>query len=146
METGDYNKANKDGYGKRPYWQWILIYLAIGAVVYGVYYFVFANKGNYNAPSATQTNQQSPQATNSVTIQNMSFSPASITVKKGDTITWTNQDAVGHNVTETDGKTGPNSSTLNQGKTYSFTFNEIGTFSYNCSLHPYMTGSVTVTQ
>ncbi len=49
------------GYGKRPLWQWVLIYLIIGAVVYGViYYFVIANKGGYSgrtggsAPS-TQT-------------------------------------------------------------------------------------------
>lgn len=35
------------GYGKRPLWQWILLYIVIGAVVYGViYYFFFASKGS----------------------------------------------------------------------------------------------------
>lgn len=50
------------GYGKRPLWQWVVIYLVIGAVVYGlIYYFVLAKKGgyNYSAPSST-TQQQAP--------------------------------------------------------------------------------------
>lgn len=38
------------GYGKRPLWQWVVIYLIIGGIVYGlVYYFVFARKGGYSA-------------------------------------------------------------------------------------------------
>jgi flagellar basal body-associated protein FliL len=42
-------KQSKYGYGKRPLWQWIVIYLVIGAIVYGlIYYFVFAKKGGYN--------------------------------------------------------------------------------------------------
>lgn len=37
---------DKNGYGKRPLWQWVLIYLIIGAVIYGlIYYFLIANKG-----------------------------------------------------------------------------------------------------
>lgn len=45
-----------EGYGKRPLWQWILIYVAIGAVVYGVvYYFVLAKKGGSNPYSSTST-------------------------------------------------------------------------------------------
>lgn len=41
-------EEQKGVYGKRPLWQWVLIYLAVGAVVYGlIYYFVFAGKGGY---------------------------------------------------------------------------------------------------
>lgn len=41
------------GYGKRPLWQWILIYLVVGGVVYGlVYYFVFAKRGGYDYGTA----------------------------------------------------------------------------------------------
>lgn len=37
------------GYGKRPLWQWVAIYIVVGAVVYGlIYYFVFAKQGGYN--------------------------------------------------------------------------------------------------
>ena len=46
--------GNKDGYAKRPLWQWIALYVVIGGVLYvGVYYFFFAGKGgyNYNAPT-----------------------------------------------------------------------------------------------
>ncbi|MEX2012846.1 MAG: hypothetical protein WD967_00410 [Candidatus Levyibacteriota bacterium] len=51
------------GYGNRPLWQWILIYVVIGAVVYGlVYYFVLAKNGNgYNySPSASAPSTQGP--------------------------------------------------------------------------------------
>ena len=40
--------SSSSNYGKRPMWQWIVIYLVIGAVVYGlIYYFMFAGKGGY---------------------------------------------------------------------------------------------------
>jgi hypothetical protein len=47
----------KTGYGKRPLWQWILLYVIVGAVVYGaIYYFVFAKKGGYNYSGGTTQN------------------------------------------------------------------------------------------
>jgi plastocyanin len=85
-------------------------------------------------------------ATDSVTIDNFAFSPANITVKKGTSVTWTNKDSTTHTVTETDGKTGPDSGDLATGKSYSFTFNTVGTFKYHCSIHSDMTGTVTVTE
>lgn len=53
-------------YGKRPLWQWVLIYLVIGGVIYGlIYYFMFANKGGYNysntGSSTTPTYTSPPQ-------------------------------------------------------------------------------------
>ena len=63
--------------------------------------------------SSSSSNTTAPTATNAVSIQNFAFSPAAITVKKGATVTWTNQDSTAHTVTETDGKTGPASSSLN---------------------------------
>ncbi|MBI4090191.1 MAG: hypothetical protein HY421_02195 [Candidatus Kerfeldbacteria bacterium] len=54
MDTSPPQKPS--GYGKRPLWQWIVIYLIIGAVVYGaIYYFAIAKKGGYGADS-TNTN------------------------------------------------------------------------------------------
>lgn len=45
------------GYGKKPMWQWVVIYLIIGAIVYGaIYYFVFAKKGGYDYMSGSQQN------------------------------------------------------------------------------------------
>ena len=37
------------GYSKRPWWHWVLLYVVIGGIIYGlIYYFVFAKKGGYN--------------------------------------------------------------------------------------------------
>ena len=36
------------GYGKRPMWQWVVVYLIVGALVYGlIYYFVWGKVGGY---------------------------------------------------------------------------------------------------
>lgn len=49
----------KSAYGKRPLWQWILLYLVIGAIIYGaVYYFVFAKKGGYGGGVSLPGTQQ----------------------------------------------------------------------------------------
>ncbi|MGH7241776.1 MAG: cupredoxin domain-containing protein [Candidatus Saccharimonadales bacterium] len=90
-------------------------------------------------------NSSTTVATTSVTIKDMAFSPANIGVKVGDTVTWTNNDSVAHTVTETDGQTGPKSEDIEPGKSFVYTFDKAGTYKYDCSIHPSMTGSVTVT-
>lgn len=95
---------------------------------------------------AASTESAKPVATDVVKISDFAFSPASITVKKGDTVTWTNEDNVAHTVTESDNQDGPKSDELQKGDTFTFTFNDAGTFKYKCSLHPSMTGTVTVTE
>lgn len=79
-----------------------------------------------------------------VSIENMSFSPQTLSVKKGATVTWTNNDAITHTVTGDTG--GPSNTGLAPGGTYSFTFNAAGIFKYHCAIHPTMTGTVTVTE
>jgi plastocyanin len=81
--------------------------------------------------------------TNEVWIQNMVFTPSSITVKEGTTITWTNQDGINHTVTSDSGLF--NSGPLGTGKTFAFTFTTAGTYTYHCSIHPSMTAKVIVT-
>jgi plastocyanin len=81
-------------------------------------------------------------ADHAVAISGFSFSPASITVTTGDTVTWTNSDAQAHTATA-DGAsfdTGP----ITNGNSATVTFSTAGTFAYHCSIHPQMTGSVTV--
>lgn len=129
-----------------------IIIVAVAAGL--IYYFAFRNNGSSSQTDSmsdeqTQTTtgaDTTPQATNSVKIENMAFTPVSITVKKGTTVTWTNNDTVSHTVTETDGENGPDSKSLAKGDSYTFTFNEVGSFKYKCSIHPSMTGRVTVTE
>ncbi len=129
--------------------------------VIGIGWFVLANNKDEQPAQSQSTNQTpntqtpsndentdiaNPVAVQKISIADMAFSPKEITVKKGTKVTWTNSDGVNHDVRETDGKTGPNSQALSQGQSYSFTYNETGTFKYFCSIHPEMTGTVTVTE
>jgi plastocyanin len=77
-------------------------------------------------------------------MQNLAFSPASLTVNAGDTVTWTNHDQAPHTVTTTSGPASFASSNLNQGDTFSYTFTKAGVYHYYCTIHPNMTGMVTV--
>lgn len=78
-----------------------------------------------------------------VSMQGIKFNPASVTVKAGDKVTWTNKDSVGHDVTGDNFKSG-DSGGMQNGDTFSQTFDKKGTFDYVCTVHPGMKGSVTV--
>lgn len=107
-----------------------------------------------DVPSASDQQDPSPSTpavdTASVAIQDMAFSPSKITIKKGATVTWTNQDGVGHDVVSDSNSPagGPPSTNdlLSVGDTYSFTFDTVGTFTYHCSLHPNMHGTIEVVE
>ena len=87
-----------------------------------------------------------PVAGNGVAIQGFAFAPAALTVPVGTTVTWTNRDSDAHTVTS-DGSGGPlNSKALATGDTFSFTFTKAGTYHYLCTIHPFMTATVTVTR
>lgn len=102
--------------------------------------------GNQTAPEQGGTNP-SQTIQNTVTIRDFSFGPATLTVKKGTTVTWTNEDSTQHDVTP-DSPTGEfkRSSLLSKGDTYSVTFNTPGTYRYHCTPHPDMKGTITVTE
>ena len=86
-----------------------------------------------------------PVAANTVAIKNFAFAPAAITVKAGTKVTWTNQDSDAHTVTSQHNSGPLNSTALNTGQSYSYTFTKPGTYSYLCTIHPFMTATVTVT-
>ena len=79
-------------------------------------------------------------ATTAVNIQNNAFTPKDVTLKAGDTITWTNQDSVKHDVDFGTFK----SPLLGKGETYSHSFATQGTYDYDCDVHPFMKGRVIV--
>ncbi|HLZ70688.1 MAG TPA: cupredoxin family copper-binding protein [Dehalococcoidia bacterium] len=77
-----------------------------------------------------------------VTIDNFSFTPATISVPVGATVTWVNHDDVPHTVTSS--TKAFDSSTIDSDKQFSFTFTTAGTYNYFCSIHPFMTAKVIV--
>jgi len=91
------------------------------------------------APNMTQVNQ-SEAGSASIVIKNFAFDPAAITISKGTTVIWMNKDSVSHTVSGT----GFESGTLPPGQSYNFTFTEPGSFSYHCSIHTTMKGTVVV--
>jgi plastocyanin len=77
------------------------------------------------------------------------FDPNVVNIAVGDTVTWTNNDKVGHTTTSglpTDNQTGTvwDSSLVKAGGTYSFTFQTAGDYKYFCMVHPWMAGEVIV--
>ena len=82
-----------------------------------------------------------------VTMASLKFAPATIHVKVGQTVKWTNQDSPPHNVTYQSGpqfKSSP--PVMNPGSSYSVTFTQPGTITYFCSIHPFMKGTIVVSK
>lgn len=81
-----------------------------------------------------------------VTIKDFKFTPSTLNVKVGTTVTFVQEDSVPHNATGTGSDDViKSSSALSKGQTYTVTFTKAGTYPYMCSIHPYMTGTVVVT-
>ena len=76
-----------------------------------------------------------------VNIDNFTFAPQELTLKVGDSVTWTNHDDMPHTIVSA-GKF--RSKTLDTDGTFSFTFTTAGDYKYFCSLHPHMTGMIKV--
>jgi plastocyanin len=98
-----------------------------------------------SAPAGTAPTTGSPAAVagDAVTIDNFAFAPATLTIRAGGTVTWTNHDEEPHTVAATDGSF--HSPGMGTGATYSHTFPTAGKFDYVCSIHPSMHGTVVVT-
>lgn len=79
-----------------------------------------------------------------IAIVNYEFQPANIQVKVGTTVTWTNQDNVAHTVTFRNGM--KDSGLIQQHTSFSYTFTQVGTFTYYCDVHTEMIAQVTVVQ
>ena len=77
-----------------------------------------------------------------VEIVDFAYAPADLTVAVGDTVTFTNLDAVEHTATATDGSWG--TGLLAEGESAAITFSAAGTYDYLCTPHPSMTGRITV--
>ena len=102
------------------------------------------------APSPSPELSASPAASadssatlnTTISIANLAFSPASLTVPVGTTVTWANADTVTHQIKWSDG--GPGSNPLAPGATYTRTFTVAGIYPYSCAIHASMTGTIIV--
>jgi plastocyanin len=106
----------------------------IGALVVVIFLIVscYKNKSSYNSPSGTSK----------ITITSAAYSPASLTVVSGATVTWTNNDATAHTVTTEDGAI--NSGDIAPGSSYSKTFMTTGTYNYHDAHNTDMKGTLIV--
>ena len=98
--------------------------------------------GNTTGSSTGAKGVSAGPGSNEVWIQGMAFTPATITVVAGTTVTWTNKDAVAHTVTSDVGLF--DSGTFSNAGTYSYIFATTGTFAYHCAFHPSMIAKVVV--
>ena len=119
----------------------VLLMIAFPVLLFGM------GCGGDSSPTEPSTNPPPPGSgggtSESVIIDNFAFTPANLTVSVGTTVVWTNNQNVGHTVTSDVGDE-LESGLLQQGRSYSHTFNTVGVFPYHCIPHPDMKGTVTV--
>jgi plastocyanin len=94
---------------------------------------------------ARDTAHRRPLGPDQVGIDNFSFTPSTLTVKAGTTITWINQDDVPHLIVNVQQQF-PSSPVLDTNQRYSYRFAKPGRYDYFCSIHPKMQGRVEVTR
>ena len=98
-------------------------------------------------PSASKTPTPTPTSqsqTHSVTINNYSFAPSSLTVKRGDTVVFTNQDSVIHTATADGGAFDSGNLSTNGSFTLDTSVLAPGSYPYHCTPHPFMKATLIV--
>lgn len=94
-------------------------------------------------PESAEAEDGNAAAAVEVAIQDFAYNPETITIKAGQSVTWTNLDSAPHTATGQD-RDVLQSGTLNQGESYTQTFDTPGTYEYFCEFHPNMKGVVVV--
>jgi YVTN family beta-propeller protein len=93
---------------------------------------------------AVQTSStERASSTQRISISGFAFSPPLLEVSPGETVTWTNDDGAPHQIMM---KNATASDVLMPTKSYSSKLDEVGSYDYSCSIHPYMTGKIVVTE
>jgi plastocyanin len=117
----------------------IILLMTLAAVVVVGTLFAVSVAEAHKHPTAMA--QKHP--TRTVLIQNFSFKPAQITIKRGTKVTWINKDSTTHTATANNGRSF-DSGRLRPGQRYTHTFKSAGKKSYHCEIHPDMKGTITV--
>jgi len=116
----------------------VLVVIVIVIIIAAAIVMTAPKSGNGNVPADT----------NPVSITTaFTFDPTPLTIHVGDNVTWTNNANTVHTVTS-DSTSGESfvSAALSKGETYTHQFNKNGTFTYHCSIHPTMTGTIIVVE
>jgi plastocyanin len=129
-------KANGRPYARSQAPRWRARMLFWMGVLCGV---ALASPGAMAASASASTSMQ----TQRVDIRNFAFAPATLTVRAGTRVTWTNQDEEPHVVTSA-GSQFASSKGLDTSDSYAVTFSRPGTYAYYCSIHPMMVGTIIV--
>lgn len=93
-------------------------------------------------PGASARLPAAAARTYTITIENIQYNPAHLTVHRGDRIAWVNKDLFPHTVTATDKAF--DSGSIDVSKSWTFLAKQAGTFSYSCTFHPTMKGTIEV--
>jgi plastocyanin len=99
---------------------------------------LFAASAELPSPGSAATSANSA----AVRIDNFNFTPATLTITAGTTVTWKNEDDSPHRIGDNDGTF--KSAALDTDDTYSHTFTAPGEYPYICTIHPYMVGKIIV--
>lgn len=103
----------------------------------------YSQGGMMGAYQQTPAQQGTPMTgVTRMNMQNFAYQYATMQVRAGTSVTWTNRDSAPHSVTFKNGM--KDSGLLYQGQSFSYTFNTPGTYQYYCTVHPYMVATVTV--
>jgi plastocyanin len=115
----------------------IALMLSIGSVA-------CKNQGNQSSKAAPEPGSEKTQKSEPyrVEVTNFSFSPETLEVPVGSEVTWINQDDATHTVTSDERIF--DSDRLAKGETFSYTFEQEGTYPYHCALHSSMKGKIIV--
>lgn len=123
----------------------LIIWMIVAILVIGLVTFFIMNNSKNPQTSINNPNAYSgaSSGSKSIAISNFAFSPITLTINKGETVVWTNQDSAPHTVTSNSGSE-LSSATLNNRQTYSHAFNEVGTYDYHCNFHTAMKANIRV--
>ena len=129
--------------------KWLVLIIIIILITGGIYLFARREKAEAPAvPAANNSSTNNPIAENIsqesvVNIENFSFSPSGLKIKKEEAVAWLNKDSAAHTIVSDSGNE-LSSATLSKGKTYFHAFNSTGTFAYHCGIHPSMKARIIV--
>ena len=106
---------------------------------------LLAGCGGSDTPKSDSASAKPASAAsgNSVTISDFKFAPASLTVKRGAKVTFTNHDSDAHTATANDGHSF-DTGMLDQGSSRTITLTKPGSYAYHCTVHSFMKGTLVV--